>query len=210
MDCLFILVFINSVVFCRSIYLKNVLNTKNVVQINYSELCLGFGNIAFIVLEKCISTMGKKIKTNRFLQIISRIYCRLDYYCRFASSSSVWEEFFIMYNLMLAIILIPCTCLYHFSCGYCNFLQGFGKQLILSYFILGIVFSTIMSIVFDKRHLNNYHRLRSFAGSAFVKQLDEKRHNASGLVSVLDFIIFYILLLAPVLINIFCIILITK
>lgn len=50
MDCLFILVFINSVVFCRSIYLKNVLNTKNAVQINYSELCLGFGNIAFIGL----------------------------------------------------------------------------------------------------------------------------------------------------------------
>ena len=154
--------------------------------------------------------MAKKKKTNRLLRVISRLYCWLDYFCRFAPTPSAWEEFFIIYNLLFAIIMIPFACIFYFSCGDCKCMQGLGRQLVVSYFFLGIVFSTIMSIVFDRKNLKNYHRFRSFAGSSFVKQMDEKRHNAGCLVSIIDFIIFFILLLAPVFVNILCVVLITK
>jgi len=141
---------------------------------------------------------------NRFLLTASRLFCRLDYYCRFGMTLS--PLFFIIYNVVLVFIFIF---LWIFSGVLHIRLQGLGRLLILCYAIVGFIFATISSIIFEKNQLRLYHKFRSFAGSSYVKQIDKKRKEVGCVGLIIDFLLFFILLFFPMLINVSIILLIT-
>ena len=151
---------------------------------------------------------NKKL-TYRFLQKLSKLYCWLDYYCRFGPSPTTWDAFFIIYNVFVSVVLTPFVCFMALTDRCCRHSTEHSTFFIIVYILLGFIFSTIMCIVFRMNNLSKYHQFRSLAGSSFVKQIDEKRKNAGCLVSIMDSLVFFLLLIIPFCLNIFYIILLT-
>lgn len=149
-------------------------------------------------------------RTSRFLQKLSKLYCWLDYYCRFGPPPTTWEVFFIIYNILVGVVLTPFVCFLALTDKCCHHTTEHGIFFIIAYLLLGFLFSTIMCIAFSMNNLSNHHQFRSLAGSSFVKQIDEKRRTAGCLISIMDILVFFLLLVVPFCLNIFYIVLLTR